>query len=97
MLEHIKMLLTISDISKDDLINYHIEVVTNKILNFTGQDALPTSLQYIVEEIVVDRINGKQRNVKTVNNGTTTIEYSNTNELQPYEKELSRYKTMKVI
>lgn len=97
MLEDIKMLLSITDTSKDELINYHIGVVTKKILNYTGQITLPMNLEYVVVEVVVNRMNGTANNTKSVTRGDIKIEYQNTEELQPYEKELSNFKTVRII
>ena len=98
MLENIKMLLEIplDDTSQDNLINYYIETTKQKILNYTGQTEFPTGLDYIVEEIVYNKMNGTNPNVKVVQRGDVSIEYSQ-NELYPYRQELILYKTMKVI
>lgn len=98
MLENIKMLLGLTlDDSKDDLINYHIGVVQQKILNYINQTIFPVGANYIVTEIVVNRMNGKMSNVKTIQRGDVTIQYETTGELKPYYKELSAFKTLKVI
>jgi len=97
VLDKVKMLLGIEDDSKNDLINYHIESVTQKILNYTGQDTLPEGCNYIVIELVVARMKGTSQNVKTITRGDVSITYESTQELKPYEKELSNYMTVRII
>lgn len=97
MLEKIKLLLEITDNSQDEKINYYISSVTQKVLNYINQETLPTQLNYVVEEIVINRLEGKASNIKQINRGDVTISYETTNELQPYEKELSTFKTVRIV
>ena len=56
MLENIKMVLGITDTSKDRLIQYYINAVTKKILAYTKRIELLEVLESIVEEIVIDKM-----------------------------------------
>lgn len=57
MLENIKLLLNIQDNSKDNLLNYLISNVKQKILTYTNQTEILPSMEYIVDELVILRYN----------------------------------------
>ena len=57
MLENIKLLLNIQDNSKDNLLNYLISNIKQKILSYTNQIEILPQMEYIVEELVVLRYN----------------------------------------
>lgn len=71
MLENIKMLLSITDNSKDAVINYWIDFYTKMVLKYTHQDALNSDLESIVEQIVLSRAGGIGI-VAEANKGDTT-------------------------
>lgn len=109
MLENIKMLLGIdlADTSKDGIIQFHISSVTTKILNYINQDSLPQQLQHIVIELVVEKMNDKDK-VKSIARGDTTITYSDANYnkmtgaggadfLKDYKGELNKFRKVKCI
>lgn len=55
MLDNIKLLLNISDTSKDTLLKYLIKSTKNKVLNYLSLKELPFELEDIVVELVVIR------------------------------------------
>lgn len=57
ILETAKALLGISDETKDVLLQFYIDSLTNKILAHTRQEELPTELETFVTEKVVARYN----------------------------------------
>lgn len=69
MLDNIKMLLGITDTSKDTIINYWIDYYTKMILKYCHIDALNTDLESIIEQIVVERMGG----VGSASGGSETI------------------------
>lgn len=95
MLENIKLILGVLDTSKDELIKYHINSVTTKLLVYCGIDNLPKKLESIVEEIVINRFKDKQ--VKREKIGDYEKEYAISNstqdELAPYKETLKNYKS----
>lgn len=58
MLENIKMLLGITDTSKDTLINYWIDYYAKMVLKYCHLSYLDGDLQSIVEQMVVARLGG---------------------------------------
>ena len=53
MLENIKMLLDITDNSKDNLINYYIDLCVQTLLNMLKLEDLPEQLNTVIERKVV--------------------------------------------
>ena len=53
MLENIKMLLDITDDSKDNLINYYIDLCVQTLLNMLKLEDLPEQLNTVIERKVV--------------------------------------------
>ena len=58
MLENIKMLLGITDDSKDGLINYYINFYTKMILKYCHISILHPDLETIIEQIIIDLFGG---------------------------------------
>lgn len=85
MLENIKMLLGLSDDTKDQMIHYYISKVTDEILSYCNLDELPSKLESIVENkvygVLKPQFSTKSTDeVKSVSRGDTKIEYNvNTN------------------
>ena len=111
MLGNVKMLLGIADddTSKDKLINYYINSISTKILNYTHRTELPKELEHIVEEITVDKIKNSENGnkVKSIARGDTTITYADQNynkltgaggadSINNYSNELDRFIVKKV-
>lgn len=97
MLEQIKELLGIADTSKDGLINYHINTVSKRIINYCNIIEVPVELEYVVIEIVVKRMT-KETGVKSVTRGDVKVEYeSNADELELYLKDLKTFKRVKFV
>lgn len=102
MLENIKMVLGLpnEDLSKDNLINYHIKVYTNQVLIYCGLDTLPEALNSVVEALVLDRMSfGNQGKVKKKKIDDFEVEFavdSVTSDLDPYKTILDKFKGKKV-
>jgi len=111
MLDNIKLVLGLSDTSKDNLINYYISVTTNKILAYINATELPATLESIVEEIVINKMKSAESGVDTSGTvkrekvGDYEIEYNTSsssgesvsNELSPYTNILNKYTVKKVV
>ncbi|PEL12672.1 phage head-tail connector protein [Bacillus sp. AFS017336] len=82
--ELVKILLGVSDSSKNAIINFYIESVTQKILNYCNITELPEELESIVVEKVVaimKNLIASEGNgpVKKITRGDTVIEYGTSN------------------
>lgn len=53
MLENIKLVLGITDNSKDDLIKYYIDRISPRVQNYCGDTQLKPEYEGIVEELVI--------------------------------------------
>ena len=58
MLDNIKMLLDITDDSKDNLINYYIDLCVQTLLNMLKLEDLPEQLNTVIERKVVQLMQG---------------------------------------
>lgn len=79
MLENIKMLLGLSDSSKDQKILYYINKYTISILEHCNLNELNASIESFIEDKVVGIMENKNSNdntVKAINRGDTRIEYN---------------------
>lgn len=102
MFDNIKMLLDITDDSKDNLINYYIDLCVQTLLNMTKLEDLPEQLNYVIERKVVQLMqNGLEgQRVTQIDRGDYKVKYeydssSNKNlfsdmmgELKPYLKKV---------
>lgn len=97
MLEAIKQILNLQTDEKDSLIQYYINVFTQKILNYTGQIELPTALEHIVVEKVVNKLNNN--NVKSIQRGDTRIEYVDVKEefTESEIMELNKFRRVRLL
>jgi hypothetical protein len=104
MLENIKLVLGITDTSKDGLIQYYINAVVKKILAYTNRIELPPALESVVEEIVINKMKASTSGIDTSGTvkrekiGDYEIEYnsssnseSSSNELSPYMVILNKF------
>ena len=53
MLEQIKIVLCITDTSKDNLINYYINSISSEIMNYCNLKSIPTSLESFIQNKVI--------------------------------------------
>lgn len=98
MLETIKMLLCVEDTSKDAIINFHIQSITQKILNYCNITELPIELETIVIEKVVSSISDK-KDVKSESMGSVSKTYADkqTNILDDVTPQLNRFRKVRFI
>ena len=79
MLENIKIILNLSDNSKDQKILLYINKLTNVILEYCNLLELNSSIESFIEDKVVGIMENKNSNdntVKAINRGDTRIEYN---------------------
>lgn len=81
MLENIKLLLGLNDDSKDQIILYYIDKVSDEILNYCNLEDLPSKLEWIVESKIYGILKSQfspqsTGEVKAVTRGDTRIEYN---------------------
>ena len=102
MLENIKMLLDITDDSKDNLINYYIDLCVQTLLNMLKLEDLPEQLNTVIERKVVQLMQGglDGQRVTQIDRGDYKVKYeydSSTNknlfsdmmgELKPFLKKV---------
>jgi hypothetical protein len=101
MLDQIKLLLGISDDSKDGILNYLINAVTVLVKKYCHlSDVSSTNLQNIIIDFIVDRYRSKQYGksdapqiVSSISEGDTkvsfnTVQYSISNALTDDEKKI---------
>jgi hypothetical protein len=106
MLDNIKLVLGITDTSKDGLIQYYINATVKKILAYTNRIELPEALESVVEEIVIPKMKASlsgsstTSNVKSEKIGDYEIQYNtdsnSNNELSPYLDILDKFIIKKV-
>ena len=58
MIDNIKMLLNITDNSKDELLNYYIEMCVQTLLNMLRLEELPEQLNMVIERKVIQLMQG---------------------------------------
>ena len=102
MLVNIKMLLDITDDSKDTLINYYINLCVQTLLNMLKLEELPEQLNTVIERKVVQLMQGglDGQRVTQIDRGDYKVKYeydSSTNknlfsdmmgELKPFLKKV---------
>lgn len=97
MLENIKMILGITDNSKDNLLTYYIMSIERKILNYCNIIELPSELQPVIVDKVVGLMSGSNE-VKSVTRGDTKIDYNIVNKsylLDDVKAQLNRFRRVK--
>ena len=77
MLVNIKMLLDITDDSKDTLINYYINLCVQTLLNMLKLEELPEQLNTVVERKVVQLMQGglDGQRVTQIDRGDYKVKY----------------------
>ena len=77
MLENIKMLLGIADDSKDNLINYYIDLCVQTLLNMLKLENLPEQLNTVIERKVVQLMQGglDGQRVTQIDRGDYKVKY----------------------
>ena len=77
MLENIKMLLGIADDSKDNLINYYIDLCVQTLLNMLKLENLPEQLNTVIERKVVQLMQGglDGQRVTLIDRGDYKVKY----------------------
>ena len=77
MLENIKMLLSISDDSQDNLLNYYINLCTQTLLNMLKMEELPEQLNSCIERKVVQLMQSgfEGQRVTQIDRGDYKVKY----------------------
>ena len=77
MLTNIKMLLDITDDSKDTLINYYINLCVQTLLNMLKLEELPEQLNTVIERKVVQLMQGglDGQRVTQIDRGDYKVKY----------------------
>ena len=77
MLENIKMLLNITDNSKDELLNYYIEMCVQTLLNMLRLEELPEQLNMVIERKVIQLMQGglDGQRVTAIDRGDYKVKY----------------------
>ena len=77
MLDNIKMLLDITDDSKDNLINYYIDMCVQTLLNMIRLEELPKELNTVIERKVIQLMQGglEGQRVTAIDRGDYKVKY----------------------
>lgn len=82
ILEKVKLLLNAKGSSLDELLSFQIEIVSDKVKNYCNREDIPTGLENIIAEMVVDNYKssgsgdgGSGGNVTSIKRGDTQITY----------------------
>lgn len=98
-IDTIKMLLGITDASKDNLLNYLNNAVTTEVKKYCRIKVIPDELQVIINDLVVDRFRSRgygaseaPKTVSSISEGDVsisfkTVQYGITAELTDAEKQ----------
>lgn len=79
MREYIKAVLGIKDNSKDILIDYHIESVSNDVKNYCNLNDIPESLEMFIKKKVISIFKyefSEYKGIKSISEGDTRLELS---------------------
>lgn len=92
------MLLGVEDTSKDAIINFHIQSITQKIINYCNIKELPYELENIVVEKVVS-VMSDNKDVKSESMGSVSKTYADkqTNILDDVTPQLNRFRKVRFI
>lgn len=77
MLEKIKIVLGITDTSKDAVITYYIESISNEVMSYCNIKAIPSSLQSLICNKVISIMkyeNNQYKGIKSISEGDTKLE-----------------------
>ena len=77
MIDNIKMLLNITDNSKDELLNYYIEMCVQTLLNMLRLEELPEQLNMVIERKVIQLMQGglDGQRVTAIDRGDYKVKY----------------------
>jgi hypothetical protein len=79
MLTIIKLLLGITDVSQDEIINYYISALERRIINICKLSSFPTGLADLVVDIIVKKMKDDIKNdLDSIDMGDTSIKVKNT-------------------
>ena len=91
MIQEVKISLGLSSSDKDELLYSLITRSTMQVLNYIKEEALPKELEYIVEELSIDRYNRiGSEGLNSENSDGVSFSYNN-NLLNSYKDDLDRY------
>lgn len=79
MLEQIKIVLGITDTSKDNLINYHIKNISNEVMNYCNIKAIPTNLESFIQNKVISIFryeSNENKGIKSMVEGDVKLEFA---------------------
>lgn len=77
MLDEIKLIVGISDNSKDTLINYYIQSITNDVNNYCNLNAIPSQLEGFIKKKVISILKyemNEYKGIKSIAEGDTKVE-----------------------
>ena len=77
MLDEIKLIVGISDNSKDNLIDYYINSITNDVKNYCNLSTIPSQLEMFVKKKVVSILRyelNEYKGIKSISEGDTKLE-----------------------
>lgn len=98
MLENIKLVLGITDNSKDSLIQYYINSYQNIILAYCNILELPVQLESVIERLIISKMSGNDGTIKSETIGDYRVDYNTSEEeLTPYIKILNRFRRVKFV
>lgn len=79
ILKNVKLVLGISDTSKDDLLTLYINMMCNNILILTNRRVFVKELKYVVINLVVDKFDtNNARNIEDIQTIQSMSEYDRT-------------------
>lgn len=109
-LSKVKLLLGIDDESKDEVLNLHVELVRNEILNYCNRSDFPSALNFTLCQMVADVFRDNQRgnstgnvvgNVSSISEDGRSVSFTNGSEIKTAiedkisrTRELNRYKLL---
>lgn len=77
MLEKIKIVLGITDTSKDAVINYYIESISNEVMFYCNINVIPSNLQSFICNKVISIMkyeDNQYKGIKSISEGDTKLE-----------------------
>lgn len=79
MLEQIKIVLGITDTSKDNLINYYINSISSEVMNYCNLKSIPTNLEYFIQSKVISIFryeSNEYKGIKSLVEGDVKLEFA---------------------
>lgn len=98
-LSNTKMLLGISDNSKDDLLLFYIEDVKSAVLSYCRLEFVPTQLSGLIPQIVADVYRKTDRNITSLTEGDRKIDFypSSKSVIDEYYQRLKPFRNLSGI